>query len=477
MFSLARIVLFYVLCGGGGGGGGILVNAFRHTHYWFPIVPVNSYDFTGPSKIMVLGKEFVVWAKTIREKNSFEYIVQDNKCPHRCAPLSEGYYDEETGNLRCSYHGWEFNLEGSVVNIPQSKYPFAYDTNSRISVQNYETTVYGGILWAFLGNRSDPLSQLEYEYGHPKHICKCEDDDFVFMRELPYDYIFLLENLLDPAHVPFAHHTLQSTRDKAGPVDVQILAENETSFIVSFADEIMTDGNTKRNGTMSVRLPCYYCLENVYPKNSILDKLHIMTVPVMPGKSRVIIKYEYNRTHPLYNVFRFTPRWLQHALTNRFLDSDTLLLHEQERLLRQDLSEPVRLYDYSKQYNLMTQSDMSVSRYMQWMKKQNDLEIPYLCTKSNMREQPDMRMAMSMGERVDRKNILDRYTQHTMTCRYCKDVLARVQNVQLYGTMIGFGVFAWYSDVRIFVLILFNWSLMEKIKRMLIFEDYVHNDI
>lgn len=450
-------------------------NAFRHTHYWFPIVPVNTYDFTGPSKICILGKEFVIWEK------SGEYVVQDDICPHRCAPLSEGYYDETSGNLRCSYHGWEFNENGNVVTVPQSKMPSMYKNNPKISVQNYETTVHGGILWAFLGNTSDSLSQLEYIYGHPVNISKWEHydsvadadaDDFIIMREIPYDYIFLLENLFDPAHVPFAHHKLQSTREKAGPVSVRILEETENTFVVSFADQIMGDGIAVRNGTMSVRLPCYYTLENVYPKDSILEKLHIMTVPVMPGKSRVMIKYEYNRSHPLYNVFRITPRWMQHALTNRFLDSDNLLIHEQERILRQRMKDSDILYDYSKEYHLITQSDASISRYIRWMKKQNDLQLPYFCTRSNAREHD-----MSVDDGVDRARILDRYTQHTMTCKYCKDVLSRVQFMQIYGTLLGFGLLSLYSDFRFLGLIFLNWSLMEKIKQMLTFEDYVHNDL
>lgn len=28
----------------------------------------------------------------------------------------------------------------------------------------------------------------------------------VFMKELPYPFDYMLENVLDPSHVPFAHH-------------------------------------------------------------------------------------------------------------------------------------------------------------------------------------------------------------------------------------------------------------------------------
>ena len=35
-----------------------------------------------------------------------------------------------------------------------------------------------------------------------------------YMRELPVSAEFLLENLLDPAHVHFAHHGIIGSRDR-----------------------------------------------------------------------------------------------------------------------------------------------------------------------------------------------------------------------------------------------------------------------
>ena len=46
------------------------------------------------------------------------FIVQNDMCLHRMAPLSEGRI--EGNNIQCGYHGWEFNSKGQVVNIPQN---------------------------------------------------------------------------------------------------------------------------------------------------------------------------------------------------------------------------------------------------------------------------------------------------------------------------------------------------------------------
>jgi phenylpropionate dioxygenase-like ring-hydroxylating dioxygenase large terminal subunit len=57
-----------------------------------------------------------------------------------------------------------------------------------------------------------------------------------FTRELPYSFDFLVENFEDVGHVPFAHHSLQSTRDDGVPIPMQVVANNFTHIEVSFQD-------------------------------------------------------------------------------------------------------------------------------------------------------------------------------------------------------------------------------------------------
>lgn len=437
----------------------IVCFGFTHTNYWFPIVPISSYKFENPSKVTVLNKEFVVW-----KRNEHEFVVQDDKCPHRCAPLSEGYIDRVSGNLRCSYHGWEFNKNGFVQCLPQSKTPYAYSGNNRLSVQTYDTCVYGDILWAFLGNKSAENS--EYVNGHPFSL-QLIDGMTTMMREVPYDYFILLENLFDPAHVPFAHHKLQSTRDKGCPVQITVTCANSTGFSVLFTDKAMNrNGEDVRTGTMNLKFPCHYYLEALYPKNGLLERLHVFTVPVKKGKSRILIQTEYNKRHILYNIIRRIPEWIKHVLTNKFFDSDTLLLHEQERLLMEHRTE---IDDFTVQYNLMTESDTSISRYSRWIKQVNGFRLPYF-GKHLYEKKKD-------GDNVNRKSILNRYEQHTKRCVHCSKALTVVERIQGYGGWIGV-IVSFFLDEPIYAIIGgVQWIVMERIREMLIFEDYIHNQV
>lgn len=58
--------------------------------------------------------------------------------------------DEETGNLMCSYHGWQFNSEGACQSVPQAAGDAARATvcaSRGACATPYPTQVAQGLLW------------------------------------------------------------------------------------------------------------------------------------------------------------------------------------------------------------------------------------------------------------------------------------------------------------------------------------------
>jgi len=41
-------------------------------------------------------------------------------------------------------------------------------------------------------------------------------------RDLEYDVTTLVENVVDPSHVPFAHHNVQGKREQAMPLNITV---------------------------------------------------------------------------------------------------------------------------------------------------------------------------------------------------------------------------------------------------------------
>jgi phenylpropionate dioxygenase-like ring-hydroxylating dioxygenase large terminal subunit len=83
-------------------------NFFQH---WYPLSPVEDLDPKRPTPVTVLGLRLVIW----KPSSSETYRAFLDQCPHRLAPLSEGRVDEKTGNLMCSYHGWQFDEQGTCT--------------------------------------------------------------------------------------------------------------------------------------------------------------------------------------------------------------------------------------------------------------------------------------------------------------------------------------------------------------------------
>ena len=149
----------------------------------------------------------------------------------------------------------------------------------------------------------------------------------------------LLENLFDPAHVPFAHHKLQSFRHLASSVNSSVIVFNETMFRLLFEDSTLPN-KQYRNGTMTFFPPNHYVLASLYP-NTFIKKLHVYCVPILPYKTRIFVQNEYDsysysqQINSFYiSILNSLPHWVKHLVTHTFFDSDTMLLYKQEQMLR-----------------------------------------------------------------------------------------------------------------------------------------------
>jgi phenylpropionate dioxygenase-like ring-hydroxylating dioxygenase large terminal subunit len=417
---------------------------------WVPLCDLKTYNTKKPSEIRVLDKTLVLWEK------SGNIVVQDNVCLHRGAPLSEGYIDKTTQNLRCSYHGWEFSPTGKVLSIPQA---YSECNTCPYSQKTYQTHTSCNILWVNLNDSSIPF---------PLHIS--ENEQFVcddtFAIEIPYSMNILLENLFDPAHVPFAHHKLQSFRDLASSVNSSIIVSNETMLQILFEDSTLAN-NHYRNGTMTFFSPNHYVLTSLYP-NTFIKKLHVYCVPVLPYKTRIFVQNEYEsftdyqQINSFYiSILNSLPHWVKHLVTHTFFDSDTMLLYKQEQMLRFKNM----LGNCTYTYHTPTSSDYSIHAFHRWKNKYSQEWFQRI-----------MENAESTNS-LSRKEVFDRYNDHTKHCIACSGTLKTVKQLQLilpillisHGISFGSGQEILFSAVIFFIL--------DKLKSMFIHKDYIHNEL
>ncbi|KAG6787569.1 hypothetical protein POTOM_003610 [Populus tomentosa] len=183
---------------------------------WYPLMPVCDLDKRVPHAKKVLGLDVVVWW----DRNESEWKVFDDTCPHRLAPLSEGRIDQ-WGRLQCVYHGWCFNGSGDCKLIPQAPPDGPpVHTFKKACVAAYPSTLHHDIVW-FWPN-TDPQYKDIILKKQPPFIPELEDPSYTRTmgnRDIAYGYDVLVENLMDPAHVPYAHYGIMRTQTPKVKVD------------------------------------------------------------------------------------------------------------------------------------------------------------------------------------------------------------------------------------------------------------------
>src|SRR5215218_6786573 len=80
--------------------------------YWMPVAHVAQLEPGGaPVRLTILGQKLVAFRSPEGEVG-----LMDEACPHRGASMALAR--NESGGLRCIYHGWKVSAEGLVKEAP-----------------------------------------------------------------------------------------------------------------------------------------------------------------------------------------------------------------------------------------------------------------------------------------------------------------------------------------------------------------------
>ncbi|MBD2626987.1 aromatic ring-hydroxylating dioxygenase subunit alpha [Trichormus variabilis] len=378
-------------------------NFFQH---WYPLSPVEDLDPQRPVPVTLLGIRLVIW----KPKLSENYRVFLDQCPHRLAPLSEGRIDDKTGNLMCSYHGWQFDQQGVCTHIPQAENPELVAKNQRnFCVVSLPVRQENELLWVWPDAKTAELAATT-----PLPLSPQVDSNkgFVwrnYVRDLEYNWQTLVENLVDPSHVPFAHHGVQGDREKATPIQIDIIQSTANLIEASMARGLLTK--------ITFEPPCR--LEYAISIGNTGKQLGLIfyCLPTSPGKCRIVAQFAQNFAKTLHRV---TPRWWNHIdERNLVLDGDMILLHQQEYFLQQkQLSE-----SWKTAYKLPTSADRLVIEFRNWFDKYCQGKLPG--------NEAGISFPESSKINDNRAVMLDLYKQHTQHCSSCRNALKNIQRLQI----------------------------------------------
>ncbi|KAF7836965.1 Protochlorophyllide-dependent translocon component 52, chloroplastic [Senna tora] len=376
---------------------------------WYPVMPVCDLDKRKPHGKKVMGIDVVVWW----DRNESAWKVFDDTCPHRLAPLSEGRIDQ-WGRLQCVYHGWCFDGSGHCNLIPQAPRDGPpIHTFQKACVAAYPSTVQNDILW-FWPN-TDPQYKDILSRKSPPYIPELDDPSFTRSmgnRDIPYGYEVLTENLMDPAHVPYAHYGIMQTRQQ--PKD-KVDREGGRPLELSI-EKLDANGFTANQGwSKSKFVPpsIFYVYSNpeqpngssssAEPKKSSNQKkfaLIFVCIPVSPGKSRLI--WCFPRNFGLW-IDKVVPRWMFHVGQNLILDSDLYLLHVEEHKIME-----AGAANWQRACFVPTKSDALVVGFRKWLNKYAGGQVDWRGKYSGL-----------LPPSPPREQLLDRYWSHVVNCHSC----------------------------------------------------------
>jgi phenylpropionate dioxygenase-like ring-hydroxylating dioxygenase large terminal subunit len=202
--------------------------------YWLPAIRSDELaDPDGaPLRVKLLGEELIGF----RASDGSVGLIQNN-CPHRGASLFFGR-NEEAG-LRCVYHGWKFSTDGTCVDMPNepadSDFPmreggiaaYAREKN-KVKATAYPTRERDGIIWAYLGPRTEPPPLPDFEAN-----MLGTHDTVVSIIHRPCNWMQGWEGEMDTVHQAFLHAGATRLEDtQPGTFDYYIARTRAPKFAV-----------------------------------------------------------------------------------------------------------------------------------------------------------------------------------------------------------------------------------------------------
>ena len=158
--------------------------------YWMPVAMTSQVGDL-PCRIRILGEDLVLF----RERGGRLGLVHLHCC-HRNMSLEFGIIEE--GGIRCSYHGWKYGLDGTILETPCE--PPASQVGNRACLGAYPVIEYKGLAFSYLGPAgsmpSFPVMDTFDDEG---------DDMLPYLIESPCNWLQVMENAWDPFHVVYLH--------------------------------------------------------------------------------------------------------------------------------------------------------------------------------------------------------------------------------------------------------------------------------
>ncbi|MEH2295999.1 aromatic ring-hydroxylating dioxygenase subunit alpha [Nostoc sp.] len=362
---------------------------FNWRQCWYPVAFVQDLSANCPHSFSLYDEPLVLF-----KNKDGQFVCLADRCPHRTAKLSEGQIID--GKIECLYHGWQFGSDGQCLHIPQLSADAKIPVNA--CVPSFKVVERQGMIWVWAGEKEiavDEIIPILPDLDKPGFVCA----DFIL--DLPYDQTYLVENVIDPAHVAISHHGTRggSNRKNAQPLEMEVLQSSVQGIRGRWR------GTNKSNEAwkyIDFVAPSLVLNTTYIEERGWTFGLALYSIPLGKGRCRLLARGY--RNFMTWGV-KLRPRWIDHLNTNKILEQDLPLIVGQQ-------SEIERLRTSIKELYLpLKTSDTLVIEYRKWLDKFGS-SLPFYQGYSTWKN-------VENSESNLKPILLDRFSRHTLICSSC----------------------------------------------------------
>jgi nitrite reductase/ring-hydroxylating ferredoxin subunit len=219
-----------------------------------------------PVPVRVMGEDLVLF----RDGRGRAGLLQRHCC-HRGASLEFAKIEEN--GLRCCYHGWQFDVDGRILDMPNEKNKSP--VKNRLFQGAYPIREYNGLVFAYLGPPEQqpdfPIYDTFEVEGY--HLEPAEPPGVSNIK--PCNWMNIMDNVCDPVHEPFLHTSISGCQffDKNGRPVVEAADVGEIIFEETPLG-ILTQEVRRVDDTVWVR-----SIECIYPNIAQVARMPVLPPP------------------------------------------------------------------------------------------------------------------------------------------------------------------------------------------------------
>ncbi|WP_317106533.1 Rieske 2Fe-2S domain-containing protein [Chroococcidiopsis sp. SAG 2025] len=362
---------------------------FNWRHCWYPVCFARDLPANRPYSFSLYDEPFVLF----KHKDG-QIVCLTDRCPHRAARLSDGQIIN--GRIECLYHGWQFGVDGQCLHIPQL--PEDAKIPVKACVSSFQVVERQGIIWVWADvGEAGGVDLIPT-------IAELDDESELFcadyIRDLPYDQTYFIENVIDPAHVYISHDGVLGKREDAQPLEMEVTSSSLEGIRGRWR---LTQQPNARWSSLDFIAPNLVIYQFGSKQAGKYGGTALYSIPLGRQRCRILLR-NYGNFFP--KKMTLMPPWLDHIMArNKILEGDLQLVVEQKaqiERLGQNLQEV---------YLPLKTSDTLVVEYRKWLDKFG-ASFPFYQGYSSAKN-------VGRSEQNENLNPLDRWEQHTLICSSC----------------------------------------------------------